>query len=97
MSTAKVESRLADTAAFRAAPFERRTVAQRLEAFISRLSTRNNFWHKLCSLVWLPYAFRSGITMKRLDSNRFRIPRVARATAYSAEWGPSRIHRSTSL
>jgi len=44
---------------------------QRLEAFISRLSTKNNFWHKVCSLIWLPYAFRSGITMKRLDSKRF--------------------------
>ena len=71
MSTAKVESRLAASGAFRAPAVERRTISQRLEAFISRLSTRNNFWHKLCSLVWLPYAFRSGITMKRLDSNRF--------------------------
>lgn len=49
----------------------RLTLFQRLEAFISRLSTRNNFWHKVCSLIWLPYAFRSGITMKRLDSTRF--------------------------
>ena len=48
-----------------------RTLMQRLEAFISRLSTKNNFWHKVCSLIWLPYAFRSGITMKRLDSKRF--------------------------
>jgi len=48
------------------------TLGQRVEAFISRLSTRNNFWHKVCSLIWLPYAFRSGISMKRLDSNRFR-------------------------
>lgn len=44
---------------------------QRLEAFISRLSTRNRFWQKICSLIWLPYAFRSGITMKRLDAKRF--------------------------
>lgn len=43
----------------------------RVEAFISRLSTRNNFWHKVCSLIWLPYAFRSGITMKRLGADRF--------------------------
>ena len=50
---------------------EGRTLMQRLEAFISRLSTKNNFWHKVCSLIWLPYAFRSGITMKRLDSKRF--------------------------
>ncbi len=50
----------------------RRSWIDRTEAFISRLSTKNNFWHRVCSLVWLPYAFRSGITMKRLDSNRFR-------------------------
>jgi hypothetical protein len=50
----------------------RRGLFQRVEAFISRLSTRNNFWHKVCSLIWLPYAFRSGITMRRLDSKTFR-------------------------
>jgi hypothetical protein len=49
----------------------RRTLVQRVEAYISRLSTRNNFWHRVCSLIWLPYAFRSGITMKRLDSKTF--------------------------
>jgi hypothetical protein len=54
-----------------AAPSGRRPFWSRVEAFISRLSTRNNFWHKVCSLIWLPYAFRSGITMKRLDSRRF--------------------------
>ncbi len=48
-----------------------RKYMQRVEAFISRLSTRNNFWHKICSLIWLPYAFRSGITMKRLGTKRF--------------------------
>jgi hypothetical protein len=50
---------------------QKQTLGQRIEAFISRLSTKNNFWHKVCSLIWLPYAFRSGITMKRLDSNSF--------------------------
>lgn len=44
---------------------------ERLEAFISRLSTKNNFWHKVCSLIWLPYAFRSGIAMRRLNETRF--------------------------
>jgi len=42
-----------------------------LEAAISRLSTRNNFWQRVCSLIWLPYAFRSGIRMKRLDASTF--------------------------
>jgi hypothetical protein len=43
----------------------------RVDRFISRLSTRNNFWHRVCSLIWLPYAFRSGIRMKRLDAQTF--------------------------
>ena len=82
MSTAKLEHRLHEaTASGCAVPtavepvsptsHPRRTLFQRVEAFISRLSTRNNFWHKVCSLIWLPYAFRSGITMKRLDAKRF--------------------------
>ncbi|MEZ6243818.1 MAG: hypothetical protein R3B57_12340 [Phycisphaerales bacterium] len=43
----------------------------RVEAFLSRLSTRNHFWHRVCSLIWLPYAFRSGIRMKRVDEKTF--------------------------
>lgn len=47
------------------APSRRRkkTFVERIEAFISWLSTRNNFWHRVCSMIWLPYAFRSGIKM----------------------------------
>jgi len=44
---------------------------QRMEASLSRLSTKNNFWHRVCSLIWLPYAWRSGISMKRLNTGRF--------------------------
>lgn len=43
----------------------------RIEAFISRLSVRDNFWHSICSLIWLPLAFFSGIRMKQLDPNTF--------------------------
>lgn len=49
----------------------KRTLTDRLEAYISKLSTRNNFWHRVCSLIWLPFAFRSGIKMKRLDQKTF--------------------------
>lgn len=45
--------------------------SRRLEGFVARLSTRNNFWHRVCSLIWLPYAFRSGISLKRIDAKRF--------------------------
>ena len=47
------------------------TLMDRLDNFVSRLSTRNNFWHRVCSLIWLPYAFRSGIRMKRVDRETF--------------------------
>lgn len=50
----------------------KRTLMDRFEAFISRLSTRNNFWHRVCSMIWLPYAFRSGISMRRIDDETFQ-------------------------
>src|SRR5579862_9947734 len=43
----------------------------RIEAFVSRLSVRDNFWHSICSLVWLPLAFFSGIQMKQVDAKTF--------------------------
>jgi hypothetical protein len=43
----------------------------RLEAFISRLSVRDNFWRSVCSLIWLPLAFFSGLRMKQLDADTF--------------------------
>ncbi len=42
-----------------------------MEAWLSRISTVHPFLQKMCSSIWLPYAFRSGITMKRLDTKRF--------------------------
>jgi hypothetical protein len=54
-----------------AAAAGKKTLLERIEAFISRLSTRSNFWHRVCSLIWLPYAFRSGIKMKRVDQHTF--------------------------
>jgi len=49
----------------------RRTILERAEAFISNLSTRNNFWNRVCSMIWLPYAFRSGIRMSS-DASTYR-------------------------
>ncbi len=43
----------------------------KIEAFISRLSMRDNFWHSVCSLLWLPLAFFSGIRMKQLNADTF--------------------------
>jgi hypothetical protein len=41
----------------------------KIEAFISRLSVRDNFWRSVCSMIWLPLAFFSGLTMKQLDAD----------------------------
>jgi len=47
------------------------TLIERAEAFISKLSSRNNFWNRICSMIWLPYAYRSGITMQS-DASTYR-------------------------
>ena len=52
-------------------PPERKGLGRRLGAFFSRLSTRNAFFNKVCSLIWLPYAFRSGISFRQLDKDTF--------------------------
>lgn len=44
---------------------------ERVEAFIAKLSSRNHFWHRVCSFIWLPYAFKSGIRMKKVDDRTF--------------------------
>ncbi|MCC6679195.1 MAG: hypothetical protein IT436_18875 [Phycisphaerales bacterium] len=49
----------------------RRSIMDRLEAGIARLSARSNFWQRVSSMIWLPYAFRSGIKMKRVDDRTF--------------------------
>jgi acyl-coenzyme A thioesterase PaaI-like protein len=43
----------------------------RIEAFVSRLSVRDNFWHRICSLIWLPYAFFSGIVIKQINADSY--------------------------
>src|SRR3954469_9166286 len=47
----------------------RHTWFDKVEAFVSKLSTRDNFWHSICSFIWLPLAFFSGIKMKAIKSN----------------------------
>lgn len=49
----------------------KRSLFERAESYIERLSTKSNFWNRVCSMIWLPYAFRSGITMT-LDENTYR-------------------------
>src|SRR6478672_9330544 len=49
----------------------KKTWFDKVEAFVSALSVRDNFWHRVCSLIWLPYAFFSGIRMKQMDDTSF--------------------------
>ncbi len=49
----------------------RKSLMDRVEAFIARLSARSHFWNRVCSLIWLPYAFRSGIRMRKEDDRTF--------------------------
>lgn len=47
------------------------SLMDRIEAYIARLSARSHFWHRVCSLIWLPYAFKSGIRMKKVGDATF--------------------------
>jgi acyl-coenzyme A thioesterase PaaI-like protein len=44
---------------------------RKAERWLSRLSAKFPFVQRLSSLLFLPYAFRSGIRMKRLDASTF--------------------------
>ena len=56
------------------------------EAFISRLSMRDNFWNSICSLIWLPLAFFSGIRMKELDAQTFAARAVLPFRRFNRNW-----------
>lgn len=42
-----------------------------LDVHISRLSVRNNFWHRVCSFFFLPLAYSSGIYFRRVDGDNY--------------------------
>lgn len=46
----------------------KRTFIVWLEETLCKLSTKNTFWHRLLSLIWLPFAFHSGIRMEQEGS-----------------------------
>ena len=74
VTTAKIDHPIDDAPAargFLALLPQRSTFMQKVETFVTRLSTKNNFWQKVTSMIWLPYAFHSGIRIKRLDAKRF--------------------------
>jgi len=49
----------------------RRRLVDRIEDVISRATAKYAWAHKLASMIWLPYAFRSGIKIKQLDDKTF--------------------------
>jgi hypothetical protein len=61
-------------------------IYDKVEAFISRLSMRDNFWNSVCSLIWLPLAFFSGIRMKELDPNSFAARAVLPFRRFNRNW-----------
>jgi hypothetical protein len=58
----------------------------KVEAFVSRLSMRDNFWNSICSLIWLPLAFFSGIRLKELDANSFAARAVLPFRRFNRNW-----------
>jgi hypothetical protein len=58
----------------------------KIEAFISKLSMRDNFWNSVCSLIWLPLAFFSGIRMKELDVNTIAARAVLPFRRFNRNW-----------
>jgi hypothetical protein len=49
----------------------RLSFTDKIESYIARLSSKSHFWHRVCSLFWLPYAFKSGIRMKPVGERSF--------------------------
>src|SRR4051812_36539985 len=65
---------------------EKKSLFDRIEAFISKLSVRDNFWNSVCSLIWLPLAFFSGIRMKEMDANSFVARAVLPFRRFNRNW-----------
>jgi hypothetical protein len=58
----------------------------KLEAFVSRLSVRDNFWNSICSLLWLPLAFWSGIRMKEPEPGSFVAHAILPFRRFNRNW-----------
>src|SRR5213594_1639641 len=65
---------------------ERATLFDKVEAFVSRLSVRDNFWNSICSLIWLPLAFFSGIRIKELDPSSFVAHAILPFRRFNRNW-----------
>ncbi len=73
---ARAEAADEETAVLTPSPAEQKarvrlSFTDKVEAYIARLSSKSHFWHRVCSLFWLPYAFKSGIRMKPVGERSF--------------------------
>lgn len=48
-----------------------RAFIDKVEALIARMTVHNGAWRWLCSRIWLPMAFKSGIRFKKIDAHTF--------------------------
>src|SRR4051794_7578794 len=67
----------------------------KVEAFVSRLSVRDNFWNSVCSLIWLPLAFFSGIRLKALNTATKAFDTAADAASGAVSSARDRVAAST--
>lgn len=58
----------------------------KVEAFISKLSVRDNFWNSICSLLWLPLAFWSGIRLKEPEPGSFVAQAILPFRRFNRNW-----------
>jgi acyl-coenzyme A thioesterase PaaI-like protein len=58
----------------------------KVEAFVSKLSVRDNFWNSICSLIWLPLAAFSGIRMKELEPNSYVAQAILPFRRFNRNW-----------
>jgi acyl-coenzyme A thioesterase PaaI-like protein len=47
---------------------------------------RDNFWNAICSLIWLPLAFFSGLRMKEVDANTFAARAILPFRRFNRNW-----------
>jgi hypothetical protein len=70
----------------RTGPVIQPRIFDKIEAFISKLSMRDNFWNSVCSLIWLPLAFFSGVRMKEIDQNSFAARAILPFRRFNRNW-----------
>lgn len=78
----------AQAPARRLRPGAKPTFIQRCEAYFSRLATKNQFFHRLCSRIWLPFAYRSGISLLQAErkDGTHRYVAVLPFTRFNRNW-----------